>query len=121
MPGGFASRFLVEAGFLILLGVGAGLANLRDQVIVLLLIGGWVLVALIEMAVWRAQARPAVAYVPPPVERDTEPEPQPEPEPAREEYPLRRDAGAEPSEEIEAYTRILSGEAEDAPPSQSAK
>ena len=29
MPGGFAPRFAIEAGFLILLGVGAGLANLR--------------------------------------------------------------------------------------------
>ena len=56
---GFAPRFALEAGFLILLGVGAGYADLRPAVIVALLAGGWVLVALVELAVWRSQARPA--------------------------------------------------------------
>src|SRR5439155_12822874 len=50
MPGGFAPRFAIEAGFLILLGVGSGYANLRTVVIVAVLLGGWLLVSLIEVA-----------------------------------------------------------------------
>ena len=120
MARGFVPRFLVEAGFLILLGVGSGLANLRDTVIVGVLVGGWLLVALIELAAWRAQTRPVATFVPPPLV-------QPEPEPAREEaplrevsYPLRADAGAEPSGEVEAYTRVIVGEAEGEPPGRPA-
>jgi len=112
MPGGFAPRFVVEAGFLILLGVGAGYADLRPAVIVALLAGGWVLVSLVELAVWRSQARTV-----PSLERSAPAQDGAEPEPAREEhaadapddYPLRHDAGDAPSEEVEAYTRVLSG------------
>jgi hypothetical protein len=123
MPGGFGLRFAIEAGFLILLGVGAGLADLRSGVIVGLLAAGWVLVSVFELAVWRAQGRPAARAVtaPPP-----EPEPEPQigwqPEPERHEpedaYPLRADVGSAPMEEVEAYTRILGGSAppEDDPP-----
>ena len=129
MPGGFAARFAIEAGFLILLGVGAGYADLRPIVIVGLLAGGWLLVALIELAVWRSQARPA--YVPPPAPPAPAPAPEetidepavvaePEPEleaegeaePVEDAYPLRADAGEEPSEEVEAYTRVI-GRAEE--------
>ena len=79
---GFAPRFAIEAGFLILLGVGAGYADLRPAVIVGVVAGGWVLVALVELAVWRSQARPAVG--PRRRLREAEPrsEPAPEPEPA---------------------------------------
>jgi hypothetical protein len=129
MPGGFAPRFAIEAGFLILLGVGAGYADLRPIVIVGLLAGGWVLVSLVELAVWRSQARPVGAYVPPApppaeeeeIEVEVEPEvvPEPEPElvaerdvvadpgPVEDEYPLRADAGEVPSEEVEEYTRVI--------------
>src|SRR3954471_7184985 len=98
MPGGFAPRFLVEAGFLILLGVGAGYADLRPIVIVALLAGGWVLVSLVELAVWRSQARPGGASAPPPpavgeVEAEPEVVAAPVPEPVENEYPLRADAG----------------------------
>src|SRR4051794_30449087 len=98
MPGGFAPRFAVEAGFLILLGVGAGYADMRPIAIVALLAGGWVVVSLVELAVWRSQARPVGAYIPPaapspaPGEADEEPEPSMEPAdeaPADDEYPLR--------------------------------
>ena len=127
MPGGFGPRFAIEAGFLILLGVGAGLADLRSGVIVALLVAGWVLVSLFELAAWRAQGRTAaraVTAAPPP------PEPEPElqigwqPEPERDEledaYPLRADVGSTPSEEVEAYTRIFGGTAprEDEPRSE---
>jgi hypothetical protein len=125
MPVGFGPRFAIEAGFLILLGVGAGLADLRSGVIVGLLALGWVLVSVFELAVWRAQGRPAArAVAPPPPEPEPEPEPQIgwEPEPKRHEpedaYPLRADVGSTPSEEVEAYTRVFGGTAppEDEPP-----
>lgn len=126
MPGGFAPRFAVEAGFLILLGVGAGYADLRPIVIVVLLAGAWAVVSLVELAVWRAEARPASPYVPPPA-------PSAESSPAVEEteeeaevaatddYPLRPGAGEAPSEEVEEYTRVLGGRAENVPPPENAK
>jgi hypothetical protein len=122
MVGGFAPRFAVEAGFLVLLGVGAGIADLRPIVIVAVLAAGWLLVSLIELAMWRLQSRPAVPFVlPPPAEIEPEPEPEPgwpvEAQQSESElvYPLRADAGSEPSEEIEAYTRVLGGEGDDSP------
>src|ERR1044071_9338953 len=47
-------RFALEALFLILLAVGAGLADLRPLVIVLVMAGAWVLVALVEFTAVRA-------------------------------------------------------------------
>jgi hypothetical protein len=112
MPVGFAPRFAIEAGFLILLGVGAGLADLRTTVIVALLAGGWLLVSLIELSVWRAQARPVGPVIPTPPAREAEPEPEAGESTVEAEeiaYPLRADAGTTPSEEVEAYTRVLAG------------
>lgn len=125
MSSGFRPRFAVEAGFLILLAVGAGLADLRPLLIVAVVAAGWVLVALLEVALWRAETRPAppVVYTEPQAEPEPEPEfpPEPleqiaEPELEPEAYPLRADAGEEPSEEAEAYTTVLREEqaAEDA-------
>jgi hypothetical protein len=103
---GFAPRFALEAGFLILLGVGAGYADLRPAVIAAIVGGGWLLVALVELAVWRAQAHPVVIHAPP-AELD-EGAPAVEPAPADDrDYPLRADAGDAPSEEVEAYTRVI--------------
>jgi hypothetical protein len=121
MPGAFAPRFAIEAGFLILLGVGAGYADLRPAVIVALLAGGWILVSLIELAVWRSQARAVPTLAPQPVDEVEEEEPEPGPETIAEEpepevvddYPLRADAGDAPSEEVEEYTRILSAPPEE--------
>ena len=110
MPGGFAPRFAIEAGFLILLGVGAGIADLRAGVIVALLAGGWVLVSLIELAVWRAESRTVTPRVPPPASAEQEPELEvgwPVEDDADEPYPLRADAGVEISNEVEEYTRVL--------------
>jgi hypothetical protein len=115
MPGGFAPRFAIEAGFLILLGVGAGIADLRPSVIVALLAGGWVLVSLIELSVWRAEARTAVPPMPPTPTEPPEPEPEAELEvgwpleeddvAAADAYPLRSDAEASGAE-AEEYTRV---------------
>ena len=126
MPGGFAPRFAIEAGFLILLGVGAGLADLRAAVIVLLLAGAWLLVSLIELAAWRSQARPVGVSIPPPAfdaDADAEHELGEESlsDPEQLDYPLRADSGETPSEEIEAYTRILGARAEDDPPGEPAE
>ena len=114
MPGGFAPRFAIEAGFLILLGVGAGIADLRPSVIVALLAGGWVLVSLIELSVWRAEARTTVPRMPPASAESAEAEPEPEvgwpleedEVDAEEAYPLRRDAEVGDAE-AEEYTRVL--------------
>lgn len=114
---GFAPRFALEAGFLILLGVGAGYADLRPAAIVAIVGGGWILVALVELAVWRSQARPAVAPTPLSEPGEDVPAGEPAPVPAADErdYPLRADAGDAPSEEVEAYTRVLGvGSDEDA-------
>ena len=122
MPGGFAPRFAIEAGFLILLGAGAGLADLRSAVIVALLAGGWVLVSLFELAVWRAQGRPAArAVAPPPPEPEVGWQVEPEQDQPEDAYPLRMDVGSTHTEEVEAYTRISSGEAgrpKDEPPDE---
>ena len=116
MRGGFAPRFTIEVAFLILLGVGAGYADLRPAVIVGLLAGGWILVSLIELAVWRSQVRaapaPAAAVEPLGEEPESQPEPELEELPAADDdYPLRSDAGDARSEEVEEYTRILSASA----------
>jgi hypothetical protein len=112
MPGGFGPRFAIEAGFLILLGVGAGIADLRPQVIVALLVGGWVIVSLIELSVWRAEGRTAARV--PPLQPEMEPEPELEAgwpleeheEAEKEAYPLRRDADVREAE-AEEYTRVI--------------
>ena len=113
MSEGFAPRFAIEAAFLILLGVGAGYADLRTPVIVGLVAGGWVIVALIELSVWRSQTRRSAEFVPSLATVDEEPEDaldqQPQVPGLDDDYPLRAGAGDAPSEEIEAYTRILDG------------
>ena len=126
MPGASAPRFAIEAGFLILIGVGAGYADLRPAVIIGLVAAGWLLVALIELAIWRSQSRRgsgSTTVAAGPVQDEPEPEPDPGPAlpPAAsgDEYPLRPDAADAPSEEVEAYTRILSGSpAEERSPAQ---
>lgn len=49
----------IEWGFLILLAVGAAIADLRPALIILVMVIGWVLVVLVELLAWRA--RPAYA------------------------------------------------------------
>jgi hypothetical protein len=57
-------RFALEALFLILLAVGAGLADLRPLVIVLVMAGAWVLVALVEFAAERSASAPLPHLLP---------------------------------------------------------
>lgn len=83
MMGGPGLRFALEAAFLIVLAVIAGLAELRPTTIVLVMGAAWLLVAAIEWLAWREAPRmtrrEAVALPPP--------EPVP---PAQEAEPRRR-------------------------------
>ena len=74
-------RFALEALFLILLAVGAGLADLRPLVIVLVMAGAWVLVALVEFAAERSASAPLAHLLP----RETAPQAD---EDERVEWPL---------------------------------
>jgi hypothetical protein len=65
-------RFLLEATFLVLIAVAAGLAGLEAVWIGVVMFGAWLLVALVERAGSR-RGRPSR-------EPDTEPKPHPEPE-----------------------------------------
>ncbi|MGB2952697.1 MAG: hypothetical protein WBB74_04805 [Gaiellaceae bacterium] len=77
MPGRLGPRFTLEAAFLIALAVGAALAELSAQWIVLVMGAGWVLVGLFEFTADRLSSRfpPFHRYAP-------APPPEPEPEPA---------------------------------------
>ena len=62
LPGRLGARFALEALFLVLLGVGAGLADLRPAFIVLVMAVAWLLVALAEFTAERI-ARSPVSYL----------------------------------------------------------
>jgi hypothetical protein len=56
MPAALGPRFVLEAGFLILLAVVVGLADLRPALIILVMAIGWLLVSMIEYFAWRQRA-----------------------------------------------------------------
>ena len=58
--GGPGLRFALEAAFLIVLAVAAGLAELSPTTIVLVMGGAWLLVAAIEWLAWRESPRVSV-------------------------------------------------------------
>jgi hypothetical protein len=58
--GGPGLRFTLEAAFLIVLAVAAGLAELSPTTIVLVMGGAWLLVAAIEWLAWRESPRVSV-------------------------------------------------------------
>lgn len=113
LPGRLGLRFALEALFLVLLAVGAGLADLRPLFIVLVMAGAWLLVALVELTAERI-ARSPVSYLlpaPAPAE-DVEPErvfgPRPEertivapPQPVEETEEPVAEAEPEPPAEAE--------------------
>ena len=68
LPGRLGLRFALEALFLVLLAIGAGLAHLRPLYIVLVMAGGWVLVAIVEFTAERVAASPASYLLPQPAE-----------------------------------------------------
>jgi hypothetical protein len=102
MPGRLGPRFAIEALFLIALAVGVAYADLASKWIVAVMAGGWLVVALLELAadrIWatappwrrpyyyavtaqRAEAPPTRAPEPKPKQIPAQPAPLPEPEPA---------------------------------------
>jgi len=83
LPGRLGLRFALEALFLVLLAIGAGLADLRPEVIVLVMAVAWVLVALIEFTAERVAAAPTSYLLPAPrqpEEAESERVPWPPPE-----------------------------------------
>jgi hypothetical protein len=119
LPGRLGLRFALEALFLVLLAIGAGLADLRPALIVLVMAVAWVLVAVIEFTAERIAASP-VAYLlpapaqpeedeservfwPPPEERTVvaPPERPAEPEAAEPEPELAPEPEPEPEPELE--------------------
>jgi hypothetical protein len=56
MVGGPGLRFALEAAFLVVLAIAAGLAELSPTTIVLVMAGAWLLVAVIEWLAWRESA-----------------------------------------------------------------
>ena len=77
LPGRLGLRFALEALFLVLLAVGAGLADLRPALIVLVMAVAWVLVAVVEFTAERISAAPLSYLLP---ERTAAPEGEAEPE-----------------------------------------
>ena len=63
MQGGLGPRFALEAGFLIAVAVGAGVAELSATTIVIVMAVAWLLVCLFELAVWAEGPRfPSVRH-----------------------------------------------------------
>ena len=110
MPGRLGLRFALEAGFLIVLAVLAGVADLSWALIVLVMGVGWLLVTIVEVARWREGPRlPAPvprSYVArsAPVDDVTRVIPAPGPELADDLAPART-RGRRDAEQVEAAPR----------------
>jgi hypothetical protein len=75
LPRRLGARFALEALFLVLLAVGAGLAHLRPLYIVGVMAAAWILVALAELTAERIDRSPLSYLLPEPrVEEEDEPE-----------------------------------------------
>jgi hypothetical protein len=122
MPAALGPRFVLEAGFLLLLALVVGLADLSPALIILVMLVGWLLVSLIEYFAWRqAQAVALRRFEPAPVAQEDvveemapsppppPPDPEPTPAPARpaEEETVVQAADSEKKETIaEADERV---------------
>jgi len=136
MPGRLGPRFAIEALFLIALAVGVAYADLASKWIVLVMAGGWLVVALLELSadrIWAAAppwrrpyyvpasppraeavvAPPAPSAIEPESEAQLEPaelEPDPELEPAPKQEPE-----FEPEPDLEPAAKQKAKEAEPEP------
>jgi len=133
MPGRLGPRFAIEALFLIALAVGVAYADLASKWIVLVMAGGWLVVASLELAAdriwaaappWRrpyyvpasppraepvgAAPPPAAVEAEPEAEAEPKPEPQPEPQPEPAVAEKEPEPEPEPEPEEEAVTIIAS-------------
>ena len=64
LPGRLGLRFALEALFLVLLAIGAGLADLSARFIVLVMAVAWLLVAIVEFTAERISASPLTYLLP---------------------------------------------------------
>jgi hypothetical protein len=116
-------RFLLEAGFIILVAAAAGLAGLSALWIGVVMFGAWLLVAFVERTgargIRRRRAAPELAAErgaeTPPAEAavteeepETEPEPEPEPEPKPEAVLAAVPPPPEPEPEPEPEPAVVS-------------
>ena len=119
MPAAVGPRFVLEAGFLVLLAVVVGFADLSPALIILVMTVGWLLVALIEYFAWRqtqlafsrgdAVAPGAAQEIvedappppPPPAQEVVEDVPSPPPPPVEEETVVAPAAGEAPAADTE--------------------
>jgi type IV secretory pathway VirB10-like protein len=92
MPAAIGPRFVLEAGFLVLLAVVVGIADLDPLLIVLVMAVGWLLVSLIEYFAWRQQGAALRRFEAAPagvmeeeIVEDVPPPPPPAPAPVMEE------------------------------------
>ena len=92
MPAAIGPRFVLEAGFLVLLAVVVGIADLDPLLIVLVMAVGWLLVSLIEYFAWRQQGAALRRFEAAPagvmeeeIIEDVPPPPPPAPAPVMEE------------------------------------
>ena len=74
LPRRLGARFALEALFLVLLAVAAGLADLRPLYIVLIMLAAWILVALAVLTAERVDRSPLSYMLPAPEPREDEPE-----------------------------------------------
>src|SRR6266496_181528 len=111
MPAALGPRFVLEAGFLILLAVVVGLADLSPALIILVMAIGWLLVALLEYLAWRqspAFSAAAQETVQEEIVEEAPPTPPPSPTPpaptpAEEETVIEPAAAAAEPEEPAAF------------------
>jgi hypothetical protein len=142
LPRRLEVRFALEALFLVLLAVGAGIAGLRPLYIVVVMAGAWLLVALAELTAERIERSPLTYLLPspPPEEKDEEqeifgprpeertvvappssgPEPEAEPEPETEPEP-EPEAEPEPEPETEPEPEAAAEKEETLAPSRAAR
>jgi uncharacterized protein (DUF58 family) len=114
MPAALGPRFVLEAGFLILLAVVVGIADLSPALIILVMAVAWLLVAMIEYFAWRqgpgfsrVTRQEAVAERPPAplqeeVVEDVAPPPPPPPPPSSPPPPSEEETIIAPAEASEA-------------------
>jgi outer membrane biosynthesis protein TonB len=98
LPRRLGARFALEALFLVLLAVGAGLAHLRPLFIVGVMAAAWILVALAELTAEHIDRSP-VSYLLPATRADDEEEPERVFGPSVEEHTVVAPLEPEPEEE----------------------
>jgi len=121
MPAAVGPRFVLEAGFLVLLAVVVGFADLSPALIILVMAVGWLLVSLIEYFAWRQSLQavrvrydePAPATVVQEVVEDVpQPPPPPPPRPPVEEETVVQARAPEEKETVaQADERVASARA----------